>query len=334
MQPNNPIVGGNALRIPAIQSPNFVPGVSGWQIKQDGSASFEDVTINAGSLTIVGSSGGVFVYSGTPALGNLITSIAGAAGTDAYGNAYPEGFTSTNASGDSIQITPSDTNGLPAILWTDHTHPGDRAIAYVDSGELNFTSFTFTSPDFGNSIYGAVRASNEIILGFYDSTTNAGSGAFVQVNDNSVYLGITPPSGGGNSQLVQITQNNILSTLPVQVGAWANVSFGSGWSNFGSGYSSAQWRLCSDGFIHFRGLITVTAAPADNTLAFAIPLAGEPPANKEIPLMRINGAAAASACRLNVTVGGGQVNFNIFGAGTGTNFSLEDCFYESNTYMA
>jgi hypothetical protein len=36
--------------------------------------------------------GGIFVYSGQPAAGNLIGSWAGTAGTDAFGNAYPAGF--------------------------------------------------------------------------------------------------------------------------------------------------------------------------------------------------------------------------------------------------
>lgn len=34
------IVGGTVLRIPAIQSPNFVTGVSGWIVRQDGSVEF------------------------------------------------------------------------------------------------------------------------------------------------------------------------------------------------------------------------------------------------------------------------------------------------------
>src|SRR6266540_2524625 len=36
----NPIVGGTALVRPAIKSPNYVPGVSGWSINRDGSAEF------------------------------------------------------------------------------------------------------------------------------------------------------------------------------------------------------------------------------------------------------------------------------------------------------
>ena len=51
MQPNNPIVGGITLRIPAIQSPDYVAGVSGWSIFIDGTAEFNNVTIRGTFIT-------------------------------------------------------------------------------------------------------------------------------------------------------------------------------------------------------------------------------------------------------------------------------------------
>lgn len=46
-------------------------------------------------VIVAGGNGeGLFVYSGTPATGNLIASIAATAGTDAHGNAYQAGVTS------------------------------------------------------------------------------------------------------------------------------------------------------------------------------------------------------------------------------------------------
>jgi hypothetical protein len=44
-----PATGGTVLRIPAIQSPNFVNGVSGWIIRQDGSAQFNSIVIPPGT---------------------------------------------------------------------------------------------------------------------------------------------------------------------------------------------------------------------------------------------------------------------------------------------
>lgn len=52
---NQAITGGTVLRVPAIQSPNYVAGVSGWIVRQDGSAEFNTGTfrgsIEVGSLT-------------------------------------------------------------------------------------------------------------------------------------------------------------------------------------------------------------------------------------------------------------------------------------------
>lgn len=45
----NPTIGGTVLRIPAVQSPNFVHLVSGWAIFQDGTAEFHDIIIPPGT---------------------------------------------------------------------------------------------------------------------------------------------------------------------------------------------------------------------------------------------------------------------------------------------
>lgn len=90
----DPIVGGTVLRIPAIQSPNYEAGVSGWAIFISGDAEFNNVTIRGefeGTDFIIDSDG-IFFYSGTPAAGNLAISIASTAGTDGFGNVYPEGL--------------------------------------------------------------------------------------------------------------------------------------------------------------------------------------------------------------------------------------------------
>lgn len=49
----------------------------------------------ANQVIIQGSNDGLFVYSGTPANGNLIVSAAAMAGTDPYGNTYPQGINVT-----------------------------------------------------------------------------------------------------------------------------------------------------------------------------------------------------------------------------------------------
>jgi hypothetical protein len=67
---NQAIVGGTVLRIPAIQSPDFVPGVSGWIIRQDGSAEFNVGTFR-GSIE-VGSLTGQHFWVNNPNTGDVI----------------------------------------------------------------------------------------------------------------------------------------------------------------------------------------------------------------------------------------------------------------------
>lgn len=117
----NPVVGGTTLRIPAIQSPNFsIANQTGWAIFADGSAYFFNVTaagtITGGTLVVDGPTGGIFIYSGTPAAGNLIGTWTGAAGTDSFGNTYPAGLsvqqgTITGIDIDSTTITNSTFQG-------------------------------------------------------------------------------------------------------------------------------------------------------------------------------------------------------------------------------
>jgi hypothetical protein len=93
---SNPVTGGQgALIRPAIKSPNYVPGVSGWSINRTGSAEFNNLTVRGTffGTTYVLNSLGAFFYNGAPALGSLILSIAAAPGADdGFGNAFDGGL--------------------------------------------------------------------------------------------------------------------------------------------------------------------------------------------------------------------------------------------------
>lgn len=105
----NPVVGGTALRIPAIQSPNYSAGVAGWIIKINGDAEFNNLTIRGQFLgaDFIINSMGIFLYDGTPANGNLVGSWTAAAGTDQFGNAYDIGLNIYSPLG-SIHMDPVD----------------------------------------------------------------------------------------------------------------------------------------------------------------------------------------------------------------------------------
>lgn len=72
---SNPIVGGVTLIRPAIQSPDYIAGSSGWSINKDGSAEFNDVTIRGdgnGDALIVGPDNGPQVQVGSTASSGYI----------------------------------------------------------------------------------------------------------------------------------------------------------------------------------------------------------------------------------------------------------------------
>lgn len=119
MQPQQQLVDfdsqGNML-VPSVQSPNYNPGIAGWAIKKDGSAEFNNVVIRGATTQ----NGVALYYSGTPALGNLVVSIAASAGVDSFGNAYQAGLTVyttdtlINIFGDDIVL--NGANGSKAVL--------------------------------------------------------------------------------------------------------------------------------------------------------------------------------------------------------------------------
>jgi hypothetical protein len=115
--PEYPVVSNTGLLVPAVNSPNFNlqnPAASptpSWAILQNGLAYFFGLTLFGGTITgpdyIINTSG-IFIYNGTPAAGNLIGSWAGATGTDAFGNAYPQGLNVTEGAVSGTTFTGTD----------------------------------------------------------------------------------------------------------------------------------------------------------------------------------------------------------------------------------
>lgn len=118
MEFQDELAGGTVLVRPALQSPDYLTGVSGWAIKIDGSAEFNDIVIRGGSVL----GGESLYYDGVPAFGNLILSISGSGGVDPFGNAYPEGLGLFGADGsttaDGSVLTVTGDNGSQVQMST------------------------------------------------------------------------------------------------------------------------------------------------------------------------------------------------------------------------
>jgi hypothetical protein len=90
------VAGGQGnLIVTSLQSPDFAAGSAGWQVRKDGSAEFNNLTIRG---TFFGTdyeinAAGTFFYSAAPAAGNLIQSESNTQGQDGFGNYFLSGNT-------------------------------------------------------------------------------------------------------------------------------------------------------------------------------------------------------------------------------------------------
>lgn len=101
-----PVNSGPNLVIPELHSPGFLSGNTGWAIRKDGSAEFNNVTIRNGQIV----SGNALYYSGPPAAGNLIASDTVNGGTDSHGNQYLAGTSEYAPNSAAVQLINGQIN--------------------------------------------------------------------------------------------------------------------------------------------------------------------------------------------------------------------------------
>jgi hypothetical protein len=133
----DPIVGGvDKLIRRAIQSPNFVAGVSGWSINRDGTAQFNELTIvtaEAGAALLV--------YNGAAGLGNLIASISAIETVDSFGNIIPAGIFATQGTLQGMQLV--NTLLTQCIIDAATIDSSLMSNSTISGGEMTETTITF-----------------------------------------------------------------------------------------------------------------------------------------------------------------------------------------------
>lgn len=111
------IGGGGALVRPAIKSPNFVSGASGWTIRRDGTAEFADLKVRSSDgsgRTIRLQNGHLYVYDmdGTTLLAEISPSLdGGGGGFVAYGKAFGVNYDASLSNG-GLSLGSTSTPGL------------------------------------------------------------------------------------------------------------------------------------------------------------------------------------------------------------------------------
>lgn len=310
----NPVVGGTVLRRAAIESPNFVTGVSGWEINQDGSAEFNNLTIRGtfdGTDFVINSSG-AFFYSGTPALGNLIISIASSSGTDSFGNTFPEGISVGAVGSQQVQLI------LSALA---------AALAFPSGA-----SFEQNEAELGAGVGGTSPAQfiQLLILGAATTTAGAHDRVFAEFNsanaDNSsdanlqlVYQGsngtphlyTTMDASGFKILAGQVTGANPSAT-PVVPETWHTMSL-TGSTTAGNDINGTSYppayQLSAQGDLKLRGVVVSAAGGLASGTTFATLPTGYRPATN-IPTCLVSNGNHGTLAHVYIRPNG-NLQFNV-----------------------
>lgn len=200
--PTGWIVANNGdLVIPGVQSPNFENLVQGWQILKNGNAQFNNVTITGtfNGTDFVLNSSGMFFYSGIPANGNLIVSIATFGDVDQYGNTYLGGITSYTGSAIAEIFEGSLFLGLTLEQITSQVPGGISIIENNGESSLQIMSGLLATSGYTSSIL--LQANNDVgetnpsQVNLNAGTVVIGANGVTYWNDNTAEMGL--PAGAG-----------------------------------------------------------------------------------------------------------------------------------------
>lgn len=295
----NSILGGINLIREAIQSPNFVSGSTGWWIGQDGSAEFNDLTVRGqfdGQDFIVNSSG-IFLYSGTPAAGNLIGSWAPAAGTDAFGNTYRAGLELHSTDGSVVQLLSGSSFGTSAHFLpatdTGSTWADGVILADYNSGTPDVPFLALYSP--------------------YEQTNPNGSAGVSGIT-------LTGEGKTGSPRVIDLMADSVtLSSGPITLSGetWQTPSYGSGWAAGPSAGTVQSCRFRRDGEDNVRivGAFHSTSTTPAATV-FTLPAGYRPKVtHRAVGVSNQGGTATARYIEVNSS-GAVSVNANLTTSGT------------------
>jgi hypothetical protein len=193
------------LSLPTVQSPNFVSGVSGWQISKNGNAQFNNLTIRGvfNGTNFVINSNGAFFYSGTPAAGNLIASIASSAVSDGLGNAVVSGGYTSYSQG-----TPCFALSVASTTITSYTAATEAGPYTATGAQINV----------GTGILELIGTPVEIAgpLGLVPMATPAVSGNTIAYGDTTGNLDFVSAADG---QAYSTGRKTITTTATIVVSA-------------------------------------------------------------------------------------------------------------------
>lgn len=264
-------------------------------------------------------SSGQFLYSGTPASGNLVVSIAPAAGTDGFGNAYKAGVTIYGTTGSTVQSTVVGSVAVTNLGTGDaaESSPGSLTTSTIGSGasrsiisvlrsplvsgssqvaqlqlqsqSVNLTSVQATASLDAPSIQLISSVNTSLVLGDNAGLTNSSffvsAGGLAAVSNGFLLLW----QQGASGRLV--VGAGIVGFDPNSAGSnetWHNASLV---GNFTAGTGTPRYRLEPNGagLVRLDGTVNTTAATLANATMFTLPVGYRPSVSK-----RFEGVSSSS----------------------------------------
>ena len=307
---------------------------------------FQLVEILVKTLLISASTGnGLFVYSGAPALGNLIASIVASATNDPFGNPVGAGFNIGNQSGGAhfgvapngnvfisnslgqnvIQIHPDLGavllySGLPAagnlicsVASADGTDPQNNAFL---AGTTTYGpgGIGFTATQLENGIINFWQALTE--AGPWTPTGTIACNGSIFLNCNQFVIPEVP--------IVPLDPRNPATEETWHyVGAAGEPAFGAAWANAGGSFAPLAFRRLASpaNEVEIKGTIATTAAAPNNNI-FTLPAVGYVPANSQ-RFGQSTAAVPAAACNIQVASGTGIVQVSNAPGGVATTIGVD-----------
>ncbi len=310
---SDPVVGGTVLRVPAIQSPNYVLGVSGWTIRADGSAQFNNISITGGGVIKVSvqatapagahtgdlwfdtSNGNrlnqyngtiwvPFQYGTNAIASGAITASLIAANTITAAQIAAGTITATQIAAGTITAAKLAAGLIVAGIVDGTTISGAQFIAHGASGEMLVYSGTPASGNLIASVSatsGADAHGDSFAAGFSVYTGNGASDLFLSVQNAGLLYGLNSdlPTGTGGLFVVggaeMRIQNVLVATDPVSGGpeTWHSLGTLAGYT-----VNYGRYRLTPRNEVEFDLHVTGGGANAGTGVAFAntLPAAYQP----------------------------------------------------------
>jgi hypothetical protein len=202
-------------------------------------------------VIVYGANGAILVYSGTPALGNLVGSWAAAAGTDPFGNPYGAGITvgSPSSSTPQIQLIPAAGGpSTPAVLQFTLSplsffgnQPNIQAFSPSSTGQLIISGPGLAQvgfKDFVQEVYstyaGIVPAAMQVNYVHIDGIT-------LSTYVNVTCSGVTIPAGSINA----VDPTTGTAATPAIAEGWHAITLDANWSTL-AGQPHPSYRFLAD----------------------------------------------------------------------------------------